>query len=62
MLRNGRQVPLGLPFRESTSRKLQEAALGDGVAGAQIEAVMEAAAAFLGVEYALTGDRTTASG
>ena len=55
VLRNGRQVPLGPRVRESTSRVLQEAELGDGSAGAQIEAVMEAAAAFLGVEYVLTG-------
>ena len=54
VLRNGRQVPLGPRVRESTSRVLQEAELGDGFAGAQIEAVMEAAAAFLGVEYVLT--------
>jgi hypothetical protein len=55
VLRNGRQVPLGLSARTSSFRKLQETEMGDGVAGAQIEAVMQAAAAFLGVEYALTG-------
>lgn len=55
VLRDGRQVPLGLSARTSPFRKLQETELGDGVAGAQIEAVVQAAAAFLGVEYALMG-------
>ena len=55
VLRDGRQVPFGRSVGEYTSGKEPEAELGDGIAGAKIEAVMQAVAAFLGVEYALTG-------
>jgi len=55
VLRDGRQVPFGRSVGEYTSGKEPEAEMGDGIAGAKIEVVMQAVAAFLGVEYALTG-------
>ena len=58
-------MPPGLPVRYFSSGRLLETSLGNGAAGAQMEAVLEtvmAAAAFLGVEYVLTRGRTTASG
>lgn len=54
VLRDGRQVPLGLSFHVFGFHKPRETLIGGQTDDRKIEAVMQKAATFIGVEYILT--------